>query len=344
MKINGISIGEKYDPCFIIAEAGVNHNGNIDLAKELIHAAYEAGADAVKFQTFNVKELLSTNAPKVGYQLKNTDKNESQEKMLEKLELRFDDFIDLKELCDKLDIIFLSTPFDGESALFLRDLNIDAFKIPSSEIINLPFLKLIASFNKPIILSTGMCGLQEIEKAINAIGNREQLALLHCESNYPANIDTANLRAMLTMKNAFQTIVGYSDHTPGITIPIAAVAMGASIIEKHFTLDKSMEGPDHKASLEPDELKKMVEEIRIVEEALGDGLKRPTLDELKTAQALRKSIVASEDLEIGTPLSKYNICFKRPGTGYPPEAFEYIEGLIVRRKVKKNQLITKEDL
>lgn len=349
MKIGNKKIGSS-NPCFVIAEAGVNHNGDLSLAEKLIEEAVNAGADAVKFQTFKTKNLLSSGAPKAGYQLKNTSTEETQEDMLKKLELNFQDFIVLKEKCDELGIVFLSTPFDYDSAIFLNTI-VDAFKIPSSEIINLSFLKLISSFQKPIILSTGMCNLKEVEKGLSSILSaspdrtcRSQIALLHCVSNYPADPAQTNLKAMDTMRSAFNVEIGYSDHTPGIIVPIGAVSRGATIIEKHFTLNKDMDGPDHKASLEPKELKEMIKNIRLIESCLGTGIKEPTIDELKTAKALRKSIVASKDLSSGDTISENSVCFKRPGTGYPPEALEYLQGLKLTTNVKKDELITKDHL
>ncbi len=268
---------------FIIAEAGVNHNGDINLAKKLIDVAKEAGADAVKFQTFKSEKVISKFAQKAEYQKETTGESDTQLDMVKKLELPYKDFKELKKYCDEVEINFMSTPFDLDSIEFLNELNIDVFKIPSGEITNLPYLIKIAQTNKPIIMSTGMSTLDEIEAAINILrqNGSGEITLLHCTTEYPAPYKDVNLRAMKTLRERFKVNVGYSDHTKGIEIPIAAVAMGAAVIEKHFTLDRNMEGPDHKASLEPDELKAMVQAIRNVESALGDGIKRPTESEIK---------------------------------------------------------------
>jgi len=328
-------------PCYIIAEAGVNHNGKVDLARELVYKAKESGADAVKFQTFNTNKLLSKNAPKAGYQLKNTNPVESQERMLKKLELDFGDFIQLKELCDKIKIDFISTPFDQLSAKLLVNTQlVDVFKIASSEIINLELLDYIASYNYPMILSTGMCNLQDIEQAITIISSRSKVTLLQCVSNYPADPSNTNLKAMLTMREAFKTAVGYSDHTEGIIVPIAAVALGAEVIEKHFTLDKGFVGPDHLASLNPKELKEMVSSIRIVESCLGDGIKRPTPEEEVTKLALRKSIVSSRKIRKGEKLIREMIEFKRPGTGIEPSMFTFLEGHTLKVTIEEDTILT----
>jgi len=277
---------------FVIAEAGVNHNGDINLAKKLIDKAVEAGVNAIKFQTFKAENLVSKNAKKAKYQVENTGSNESQYEMLKKLELSFKDFEELKKYCDEKGIMFLSTPFDEESIEFLDKLGLEIFKIPSGEITNLPYLRKIGSLKKRVILSTGMADLGEIEDALDVLiksGTRkEEITILHANTEYPTPFEDVNLKAMQTIACAFKIDVGYSDHTLGIEVPIAAVAMGAKVIEKHFTLDKTLPGPDHKASLEPDELKAMVKAIRNIEVALGYGIKRPSKSEAKNKVVARK--------------------------------------------------------
>lgn len=312
---------------FIIAEAGVNHNGDLNTAKKLIDAALVAGADAIKFQSFKAENLVTKDAPKAQYQKKNTGSG-NQYDMLKKLELSFDDHIMLKKYCEEKGIMFISTPFDFESVDLLEKLEIPMYKISSGDLTNIPFLKYIAKLNKPMIVSTGMGNLGEVEMAVEAIKNTEnnKITLLHCTSNYPTNYDDVNLNAMITMKNAFKLPVGYSDHTLGIEIPIAAAAMGAAIIEKHFTLDKNMEGPDHKASLNPNEFKQMVSSIRNIEKALGDGIKKCNKNEEDTKRAARKSIVAGRNIVQGEVLSYENISFKRPGTGISPIFLDEVIG------------------
>ncbi|QAT40526.1 N-acetylneuraminate synthase [Clostridium sp. JN-9] len=312
---------------FIIAEAGVNHNGDIYTAKKLIDAALEAGADAIKFQSFKAESLVTKDAPKAQYQKKNTGSG-SQYEMLKKLELSFDDHIILKKYCEEKRIMFISTPFDFRSVDLLEKLEIPIYKISSGDLTNIPFLKYIAKLNKPMIVSTGMANLGEVEMAVEAIRNigNNEITLLHCTSNYPANYDDVNLNAMITMKNDFKLPVGYSDHTLGIEVPIAAAAMGASIIEKHFTLDKNMEGPDHKASLNPPEFKKMVSSIRNIEKALGDGIKKCNKSEEDAKRIARKSIVAGRNIAKGEVLSYENVSFKRPGTGVSPKFADKIIG------------------
>ena len=310
---------------FIIAEAGVNHNGNMDTAIKLIDMAKKAGADAIKFQTFKSERLVTRSTPKAKYQKANTGSGESQLEMLKRLELTSDNFKRLFSYCRKKNIIFMSTPFDEKSADMLDRLGMGIFKIPSGEITNKPLIQHIAGKNKPVILSTGMSYLSEVEKAVrwiyeiwNKSGFNQQLTLLHCVSNYPAHAADVNLYAMNTLKAAFGLSVGYSDHTLGIEIPIAAVAIGAKVIEKHFTLDKNMKGPDHKASLEPDELKAMVKAIRNVEKAMGDGIKRPTEKEDETRIIARRSLVAKRDIKKGDVINSGDIIIKRPRQRHPP--------------------------
>ena len=328
---------------FIIAEAGVNHNGRLDLAYQLIDVAKDAGADAVKFQTFKAENVVSKLADKAEYQKKATSSDESQLEMIKKLEISFDDFIKLKKYCDKKGIMFLSTPFDHQSIDFLNELGLDTFKIPSGEIINLPYLKKIGSLNKKLIISTGMANLGEVEYAIAILvksgTKKENITILHCTTNYPCPYKEVNLKAMLTLKEAFKLPVGYSDHTLGIEVPIAAVAMGAKIIEKHFTLDKKLPGPDHKASLEPGELKKMVKAIRNIEMALGDGIKKPNKSEIEIMKVVRKSIVASKSIKKGEIFTKTNITVKRPGIGISPMRWDEVIGERANRDFKDDELI-----
>jgi len=331
--------------CFIIAEAGVNHNGDIRLAHKLVDAAKEAGADAVKFQTFKAENVVSKLADKAEYQKETTNSKESQYEMIKKLELSFEDFVKIKDYCDKKDIIFLSTPFDYESVGFLESL-VPLYKIGSGEITNLPFLEYVAKKGKPMILSTGMSTLGEVEEAVKTIINVTSslpLTLLHCVSNYPAKYEDVNLKAMLTLKEVFELPVGYSDHTLGIEIAIAAVALGAKVIEKHFTLDRGLPGPDHKASLEPDELKKMVKAIRNVEKALGSGIKKPAQSELKVMKVARRSLVAARDIRAGEVIKESDILIKRPGTGILPKFKEIIIGMRLTRDVKKDNPFDWED-
>jgi N,N'-diacetyllegionaminate synthase len=328
---------------FIIAEAGVNHNGSIDIAKKMIEVAKECGADAIKFQTFKAENIISKFAPKAEYQKKTTEKNESQLEMVKKLELSFEDFVELKKYCDEIGIMFMSTPFDFESIKFLNNLGMEIFKIPSGEITNILYLERIGKLNKKIILSTGMADLGEIEDALDVLiqsgTHRENITVLHCNTEYPTPFEDVNLLAMLTIKEAFKVNVGYSDHTPGIEVPIAAVALGASVIEKHFTLDKNLPGPDHKASLEPDELKTMITAIRNIEKALGNGIKKPSPSELKNRPIARKSIVAKKKIRKGEVFTEENITVKRPGTGITPMRWYEFIGKVAERDYEEDELI-----
>jgi len=328
---------------FIIAEAGVNHNGDIGLAKELIDVAVEAGVDAVKFQTWKTELLVTQDAKQAAYQTDNTGMEESQYDMLKKLELSYDNFKELKSYCDKRGILFLSTPDEPTSADFLKDLQ-DIFKIGSGELTNTPFLKHIGAFNKSIILSTGMGTLGEVEQALSTLIEagtaKENITLLHATTMYPTLMNEVNLKAMLTLRDAFKVAVGYSDHTMGIEVPIASVAMGATVIEKHFTLSCDMEGPDHKASLEPSALKAMVVAIRNIEEALaGTGEKIPQKSELKNREVVRKSIVAKEAIKKGELFTEKNISTKRSSLGISPMRWDEIIGTVSIKDYSKDELI-----
>ena len=333
-----------YNKTYIIAEAGVNHNGCLKLAQKMIDVAVDAGADAVKFQTFKAEKVVSRYAPKAEYQKKTTGADESQLEMVKKLEL---DEVAHKELlacCRSRNIQFLSTPFDLESIDLLNKLGLEIFKIPSGEITNLPYLRKIGALKKEIILSTGMSDLGEIENALNVLtgtGTKlKDITILHCHTEYPTPMKDVNLNAMQTIKYAFPGIhVGYSDHTEGIEVPIAAVAMGAAIIEKHFTLDKNMEGPDHKASLEPDELTAMVKAIRNIETALGTGIKKPSSSELKNKTIARKSIVAARNICKGESFTEENLTVKRPGTGISPMRWDEVIGQLVQKDYKQDDMV-----
>jgi len=328
---------------FIIAEAGVNHNGSLELAKKLIDVAADAGADAVKFQTFKADKLVSRTAQKAQYQKQTTDASESQYEMIKKLELDEAAHHELMAYCKTKNILFLSTPFDHESIKLLNDLGMKIFKIPSGEITNLPYLRHIGSLCKEVILSTGMADLGEIEDTLDILVSsgtpKEQITVLHATTEYPCPIEDVNLRAMQTIASAFGIKVGYSDHTNGIEVPIAAVAMGASVIEKHFTLDCAMEGPDHKASLEPHELNAMVSAIRNIEKALGSGIKKPSPSEAKNISIARKSIVASGGISKGELLTAENITVKRPGNGISPMRWDEIIGTVALKDYQEDELI-----
>ncbi len=325
----------------IIAEAGVNHNGNLELAYEMIDKAKEAGADIIKFQTAIPEKLTSRFAQKAEYQKQTTDKDESQLEMLNKIMLKFDDFVLLKKQCVKRGIGFLSTPFDLDSIDFLEHLGCDMWKVPSGEITDLPYLIKIASTGKPVILSTGMSTLDEVGDAINALSDNGsgEITLLHCTTEYPAPLSDVNLRAMLTLKQTFNLKTGYSDHTKGIEIPVAAAALGASVIEKHFTLSRAMEGPDHEASLEPHELAKMIRAIRNVEMAMGSGIKVPSASEIKNINVARKSIIASRNIKRGELFTTDNITVKRPGNGISPMKWPEILGMKAVRDFMEDELI-----
>lgn len=325
----------------IIAEAGVNHNGDIIIAKKMIDFAKEAGADYIKFQTFIPENLVSKYAKKAEYQKITTASNESQLQMLRKLMLSENEFIEISDYCEATSIGFISTPFDLESVGFLNSFNMDFWKVPSGEITNLPYLVEIAKTGKPIILSTGMSNLDEIDEAISVLKDNGagKITLLHCNTQYPTPMEDVNLNAMLTLKDRYNCDVGYSDHTLGIEVPIAAVALGATVIEKHFTLDRNMEGPDHKASLEPNEFKSMVSAIRNIEKALGTGNKVASPSEIENKDIARKSIVASRMIKKGEVFTKDNITTKRPGSGISPMKWYNVIGAVAKRDFQEDELI-----
>lgn len=325
----------------IIAEAGVNHNGNLELAKQLAKTAKECGADIVKFQTAQLDALVSKCAEMAEYQKRNLGAEMSQREMLKKLLLPFDQFEKLAGYCEKIGINFLSTPFDLDSIDFLEKLGCDIWKIPSGEVTNLPYLEKIAKTHKDVILSTGMCKMEEVRDAIQVLQSNgtKKIVLLHCTTEYPAPFEDVNLNAMLSLKREFNLEVGYSDHTNGIEVPIAAVAMGATVIEKHFTLGRNMEGPDHKASLEPNELREMIKSIRNIEKALGTGEKKPVDSELGNIIVARKSIIASKNIKKGEVFTTDNLTTKRPGNGISPMRWHEVIGKVASRDFYEDELI-----
>lgn len=326
----------------IIAEAGVNHNGSIEMAKQLIDAAAIAGVDYVKFQTFKAEKLVTKDAKQADYQQRNAA-DDSQYSMLKKLELSEAQHEELIAYCMEKGLKFLSTAFDMESVEYLHSLRLGLWKIPSGEITNYPYLKAIAQYGKPVILSTGMCEMEDVQNAVDVLCKhglkKEQITVLHCNTEYPTPMQDVNLKAMQEIKDAIGVKVGYSDHTQGIEVPIAAVALGAEVIEKHFTLDRTLPGPDHKASLEPNELKAMVDAIRNIEQALGDGRKHVSESERKNMAIARKSIVAARDINHGEMLTEDNLCVKRPGNGISPMRWEDVIGTCAKRDFKADELI-----
>ena len=327
----------------IIAEAGVNHNGDLELAKQLIDVAANAGADYVKFQTFSADRIVSRSALKAEYQQQTTDASETQYEMLKRLELSHEMHLELIKHCDKQSIKFLSTGFDIESVEFLVGLGIDLIKIPSGEITNLPYLRFIGALGLPVILSSGMSTMDEIGDALKILEyaglSRLQVTVLHCTTEYPTPMNEVNLRAIASIRNTFGVDVGYSDHTVGIEVSIAAVALGASVIEKHFTLDRSLPGPDHKASLEPNELIAMAKAIRNIEHSLGSGIKVPALSEIKNLHIVRKSIMAKQRIEKGEALSTSNLIVKRPGDGTSPMLWDQVIGQLASRDYLPDEAI-----
>jgi N,N'-diacetyllegionaminate synthase len=329
------------NPCFIIAEAGVNHNGSLEIAEDLIDAASSSGADAVKFQTFNTDQLLLETTEKADYQLETTGSEESQYKMLRNLELPSSAFIALKRHADRLGILFLSSPFDTESVDQLERIGVPAYKVASGEITNIPLLRQIAIKGKPVILSTGMATISEVEEALSVLrqGGSSGIVLLHAVSNYPAAAADTNLRAMGTLREAFHLPVGFSDHTMGTWAPVAAVSLGASVLEKHLTLDKSMPGPDHRASLDPEEFREMVNAIRLTEAAMGDGIKRPRESEMEMRRLVRKSIVTAVEIPEGTVIEPEMLTTKRPGTGISPKYLDQLSGRRSLQRIPINTII-----
>lgn len=333
-------------PCFVIAEAGVNHNGSVTVARQLVNAAVTAGADAVKFQTFVAERLVIPTAMKAAYQAETTGDAETQSDMLRRLELSKEAHYDLSEMCAARGILFLSTPFDEESADFLESLGVTAFKISSGELTNLPFLEHIGRKGKPIILSTGMATLEEVQLALQTVltAGSTEVVILHCVSCYPAAPADVNLRAMETMLQACQRPVGYSDHTHGIEVSLAAVAMGACVIEKHFTLDRTLPGPDHRISLEPPQLEALVKGIRTIEQAFGSGVKVPAVAELAIAEVARKSVVAATHIPAGTILIRELLAIRRPGTGLRPELRDSLIGRRAVQAIPAGSLVRMDQL
>lgn len=345
IRIANRSIGDG-EPAFIIAEAGVNHNGDMELAKRLVGVAIQGGADAVKFQTFKAEDVVTRTAEKAGYQKKTTGAGESQFVMIKKLELEERDFGGLFDYARSKAIIFLSSPFDKQSVDLLDSLGVPAFKIASGEIANLPLIRYIARKGKPIILSTGMSTMAEIYEALQVMQSErmKDIVLLHCVTSYPAKVEDVNLRAMQTLRRAFKVPVGLSDHSLGITIPIAAVALGACVVEKHFTLNKSLPGPDHQASLEPEELKQMVKAIREVEKAMGNGTKSLTDEEQEIKKFVRRSIVARVEIPRGTLITEEMLDIKRPGTGVEPKYMNRVIGAVARCRIGRDEPLTMDKL
>lgn len=328
---------------FIIAEAGVNHNGSFDKALDLIQVAKDAGADAVKFQTAVPELVMTRDAVKAEYQIQTTEANETQLEMAKKIHLPLDAYGELKEKCDTLEIEFMSTAFDDVSIETLRKLGLKRVKIPSGEITNLPYLRQVGRMGKPVVMSTGMTTLHEVEAAMNVLleagVNKNDLTILHCNTQYPTPMADVNLKSMLTIRDELGVKIGYSDHTLGIEVPIAAVALGATVIEKHFTLDRTLPGPDHVASLEPNELNKMISAIRNIEQVLGDGVKKPSQSEMKNILVARKSIVARKPIQKGELFSEENLTVKRPGTGISPMVWDELIGKVSPRNFKDDELI-----
>ena len=345
VKIKDKLVGDG-EPVFIVAEAGVNHNGDVDLGKKLIDVAKDAETDAVKFQAFKAENVVTKYAEKARYQKETTGPNKSQYNMIKRLELNDEEIRKLCNYAKKNNIVFLSSAFDEESVDLLDDLGVPAFKVPSGEITNFPLLRYIAEKKKPIILSTGMSTIGEIEEALEVIREKgvEDIVLLHCVTSYPARIEDINLRVIETLRRMFKLPVGLSDHTLGITIPIAAAASGAVLVEKHFTLDRTLPGPDHKASLEPDELKNMIRAIRDVEKALGDGIKKPTKDEERIKKVVRRSIVAKVEIPKGAVITEDMLDLKRPGVGIEPKYLNDIIGKRAKKDIKPDELITFDKL
>ncbi len=345
INISGRSVGAG-QPCFVIAEAGVNHNGDIEIAKRLVDVAADAGADAVKFQTFKAELVVSAGAPMAEYQRETVGDAQSQIAMLRPLELSREEHVELAEHCTQRGILFLSSPFDEGSVDMLDEMGMPVFKVASGEINNWPLLRRIAGKGKPIIMSTGMADMGEVAAALRMIrdAGNEEVVLLHCVSNYPADPADANLRAMGAMEAAFNVPIGYSDHTEGVDVSLAAVALGACVIEKHFTLDKGMPGPDHAMSIDPQELKQLVDGVRTVTAALGSGTKETRPSEFIMRDIVRRSIVPTRDLEVGDVLDASLLKTVRPGTGLPPEMLDQVIGKRIKRRIPADQMLTLEDI
>ena len=341
-KIGEKEIGDN-NPTFIIAELSANHMNDLDIAIKTIEAMAEAGADAVKFQTFNSEDLVTENAKTASYQEINTNEN-SQLKMLKKLELTFDDFKELKDYALKNGVIFISSPFDVNSVDLLETLNVPLYKLGSGELNNFELIDYVQETNKPIIISTGMATLDEIKETYDFIENKDNLIILHCITGYPTSFEEANLNFIKTLQKEFDVPIGFSDHSPGIELPIAAVALGACVVEKHFTLDKNLEGPDHKASLNPKEFKAMVDAIRNVEVAMGDGIRKFSDNELEIKKVARKSIVLNQDVKKGTKLQREMLSIKRPGTGIPPKFINDVIGKETIEDLKSGTVVLWKNL
>lgn len=318
---------------FIIAEAGVNHNGDLSMAFQLVDKAVEIGADCVKFQTFKTENIVTKTSPKANYQMLVTDKTESQFEMLKKLELQKDDFKKIKEYCEKKGIQFLSTPYNHDDAKLLNDLGVEAFKIASGQLVEIPFLRYVAKFGKQMIISTGMANIAEVYQAVDAIrkAGNNNIVVLQCNTDYPSKIEDTNIKAMITMRDVLGVKVGYSCHVPQNYACYAAVALGAEVIEKHFTLDKNLPGPDHKCSLEPNEFKELIDGVRNVEKCLGTGVKVPSQSEINNTYGMRRSLVAKNDIKAGTVLTEEHFGFKRPANGLSPN---YLDTLIGKKTSK----------
>lgn len=344
-KIGDILLGGQA-PCYIIAEAGVNHNGSLEMALDLVRAAKKTGSDCVKFQTFKAEAVVTAAAPKANYQLEVTDRGESQLAMLKKLELPLEDYHAIIALCKELNIQFLSTPYNYADADFLNNLGVDAFKIASGQLVEHDFLQYVARFNKPMIISSGMATLAEVfegVECIRATGNN-QIALLQCTTNYPSSLEDANILAMKSMRHALNILIGYSDHVPSNYACYSAVALGAKVIEKHFTLDKNLEGPDHSSSLNPAEFTELVNGVRSIEKTLGSPIKTPTAAEIANTKGMRRSIVLVTDLPKGSELKKEHIAFKRPATGLAPKRLNEVIGKRINKDLKSDAILMDGDL
>ena len=332
-------------PCFILAQAGVNHNGDVNLAKQLILKAKEAGADCVKFQTFKAEQLVTPDAPKAIYQLKNTDPNESQIAMLKKLELSVDSYVELIKLCKEIDIIFMSTPYNYEDVEFLEKLNVGAYKLPSISIVEPSFLEYVANKNKPMIVSTGMATLNEVRDGVDTVissGNQE-LIILHCTTNYPTPLSDVNLKAMKTIGDELNVLFGYSDHTQKDVTCMTAVALGACVIEKHFTIDQNLPGPDQSSSYNPSQFKSFVQNIRNVELVLGSKIKKPSMAELNNMQVMRRSVVSCKLIPKQTIIDETMLALKRPANGLKPKFLKNIIGKTAKRDILENELVNEKD-